>query len=75
MNSNVINKSCLTSSNAVNQTFLRRSSTEKRFSRAKVLTSQREIWGSASLPPEKFSKITCSRTSENAFLLSRKTIP
>ena len=46
MNSNVINKSCLTSSNATNQTFLGwRSSIVKHFSRAKVLASQRDIWG------------------------------
>ena len=57
MNSNVVNKSCLTSSNAMNQTFLGwRSSIVKHFSSAKVLTSQRDIWGGLGAFPENFLK-------------------
>ena len=39
-----------------------------------VSVSTRETWGFRGLPPEKFSKITCSRTSENALMRSRRHV-
>ena len=73
MNSNDINPSCLTSFESINQMLFRcRSSIEKHFLSTKVSTSQRDIWGSGGLPPEKFSLPTCSRTSENALCVVGK---
>ena len=74
VNSNVINQSCLTSSNAVNQTFLRwRSSMEKHFSCTRHQLLRETFGDMVACSQTKFSKITCSRTSENALLRCGKT--
>ena len=73
MSSNVTNRSCLTSFQTINQMFCRcRSSIEKHFSRKKVSTSERGIWGSGGLPQENVSIVTCSGMSENAFCVVGK---
>ena len=44
--------------------------------RKKASTYQRDIWGSRGLPPEKFSKITCSRASENSLcVVGKRPLP
>ena len=63
--------------NAINQLFFRcRSSIEKHLhiGRHEFLENLGISWESGGLPREKFSKILCSRTSENVFYIAGKCL-
>ena len=51
-----------------------RSPIEKHFSHTEVSTVRKTFGGSMAWPPEKLSKIACSRMSENALLHSRGNV-